>query len=177
MAERLFFALWPGVAQRLALAGVQRDLGALAPRPAGHPARWTHPEDIHLTLVFLGSASPDQRRCAEAAAGRVRATAFALSMDRVGSFPRARVLWCGTAVALVPLVELVGSLRRELGSCGFTLDQRPYAPHATLARNARPLATRLLDQPIPWPVEDFVLAAGQEGPPPRYRILGRWPLG
>jgi len=86
MAERLFFALWPGEAQCQALAQVQRQL----PVPFGRP---THPLDIHLTLVFLGPATPEQRQCAEAAAGRVQNPSFEVILDRVGSFPRARVLW------------------------------------------------------------------------------------
>ncbi|MFZ1574594.1 MAG: RNA 2',3'-cyclic phosphodiesterase [Chromatiaceae bacterium] len=169
MAERLFLALWPGVAQRLALARVQ---GALPPR-AGRP---THPEDIHLTLVFLGPASSEQRQCAEAAAGRVRGQPFELTLDRVGSFPRARVLWCGADTAPPPLAGLVLALRAALAGCGFALDERPYRPHATLARKAPALEARTLNPPIRWPVDSFVLARGQEGPPPRYRILRRWSL-
>lgn len=169
MAERLFFALWPGEAQCLALAQVQRQL----PLPLGRP---THPLDIHLTLVFLGPAKPDQRQCAEAAAGRVQSPSFEVTLDRVGSFPRARVLWCGAEQAPAPLTSLVHSLQSELAGCGFAIDRRPYQPHATLARKAPPLALRLLDQPIHWPVDNFVLAAGQEGPPPRYRIFRRWNL-
>ena len=167
MTERLFLALWPGVAQRLALARVQ---GALPPR-AGRP---THPEDIHLTLVFLGPASPEQRQCAEAAAGRVRGQPFELTLDRMGSFPWARVLWCGADTAPPALAGLV--LRAGLAGCGFALDERPYRPHATLARKASALEARTLDPPIRWPVDSFVLACGQEGPPPRYRILRRWSL-
>ncbi len=200
MTERLFFALWPAEAQRLALARVQAGLtgsmnpagrpavdaanrdaiaaGQIQPHPAGpnFHGRLTHPEDIPLTLVFLGAISAEQRRRAEAAAGRVRSPVFELTLDRVGSFPRARVVWCGTDRAPAPLDHLVTSLRDELRDCGVPLDSRPFAPHATLARNARPLTARPLDRPIHWPVEAFVLAYGREGPPPRYRILRCWPL-
>ena len=169
MAERLFLALWPRAAPRLALAQVQ---AALPPR-AG---RATHPEDIHLTLVFLGPAGLEQRRCVEAAAGRARCHPFELVLDRVGAFPRARVLWCGADTAPPPLADLVLALRSELAGCGFALDNRPYCPHATLARKAPALEAYTLDPPIRWPVDSFVLAYGQEGPPPRYRILRRWSL-
>ncbi len=169
MAKRLFLAIWPGAAKRLALSQVQDTLLARAGRP-------THPEDIHLTLVFLGLASPEQRQCAEEAAGRVRGLPFDLTLDRLGSFPRARVLWCGADTAPPPLANLVLALRAELAGCGFALDDRPYRPHATLARKAPALEGRTLETPIRWPVDSFVLAYGQEGSPPRYRILRCWNL-
>jgi hypothetical protein len=75
-----------------------------------------------------------------------------------------------------PLADLVLALRSELAGCGFALDNRPYRPHATLARKAPALEAYTLDPPIRWPVDSFVLAYGQEGPPPRYRILRRWSL-
>jgi RNA 2',3'-cyclic 3'-phosphodiesterase len=167
MAKNLFLAIWPGAMERLALSRLRDTLSL----QAGHP---THPEDIHLSLVFLGLASPDQRRCAEAATGRVRNPCFELSLDRLGSFPRARVQWCGADIAPPALTDLVTALRAELAGCGFLLDNRPYRPHATLARKAPAVAGRILEIPIRWTVDSFVLASGQEGPPPRYRILRRW---
>ena len=171
MAKNLFLALWPGAGQRLALSQLQYQL----PPQAGR--RSTHPEDIHLTLVFLGPATLEQRQCVEAAAGRVRGLPFELILDRLGSFPRARVLWCGTEFAPPALSDLVLALRAELAGCGFALDNRPYRPHATLARKAPTLEARTLEIPIRWRVDSFVLACGQEGPPPRYRLLRRWYLG
>ena len=94
----------------------------------------------------------------------------------MGSFPRARVLWCGADTAPPPLAGLVLALRAGLVGCGFALDERPYRPHATLARKAPALEARTLNPPIRWLVDSFVLACGQEGPPPRYRILRRWSL-
>ncbi len=169
MSKRLFLAIWPGPAQRLALSRVQDTLPARVGRPI-------HPEDIHLTLVFLGLASPEQRQCAEDAAGRVRGLPFEFTLDRLGSFPRARVLWCGADTPSPPLADLVLALRAELAGCGFAPDDRPYRPHATLAHKAPALEGRTLETPIRWPVDSFVLASGQEGPPPRYRILRRWNL-
>jgi len=168
--ERLFFALWPGEDQRQALEAVQREL--VLPR-----GRLAHPDDIHLTLVFLGLASSERRQCAEAAAGRVRGAPCEVNLDRLGSFPKARVIWCGAESLTPSLAALVDDLRHELAGCGFQLDQRPYQAHATLVRKAPPLSCRPLVPPIRWPVTEFVLAFGQEGPPPRYRILRRWPLG
>lgn len=169
MTERLFFALWPGDAQRRALTRVQGGL----PFPAGREA---HPLDIHLTLVFLGPVGLRQRGCAEQAAAQVRGHAFELILDRVGSFPRSCTRWCGIDSCPQPLKDLVGALNNALGNCGFVPESRPFRPHITLARKAAVLESRLLEHPIQWPVEEFVLAYSQGGPPPRYRIAHRWSL-
>ena len=147
----------------------RRDL----PRYGG---RDTHPQDLHLTLFFLGELDAERRACVEEAADGVQGDAFPLVLDRIGSFPRARILWCGASQSPRPLLALVGALNAVLRRCGFGPERRPYVPHATLARKARPLPARDLDHPISWQVSAFVLAASQEGGPPRYRVLRRWAL-
>lgn len=169
MTERLFFAFWPGAEQRLALSRIQQEL------PRRH-FRATHPSDLHITLVFLGDVTPDQRACAEAAAARVTGKPFRLLLDRIGSFPRAGVIWCGPSERPQALLDLAGALNRELLSCGFRPESRPYAPHTTLARKARPIEARVLDDPVVWPVQEFVLVITETGAPPRYRVVRRWPL-
>lgn len=173
MSERLFFALWPGGAQRRALTRVQREL---TPHRGPHRGRETHALDIHLTLIFLGRISPQQRTCAEQVAERVRGHPFEVTLERIGYFPRSRVCWCGTDVCPQPLERLVGALNGALEACGFVPERRPYRPHVTLMRKAAPFESRALACPIRWPVVDFVLAYGQDGPAPRYRILRRWSL-
>lgn len=169
MAERFFFALWPGEEQRLALVDARRALPS-------YGGRDVHPQDLHLTLFFLGEIDAGQRVCAEAAAQGVRAAPFMLTLDHIGSFPRAGILWCGADASPQPLLMLVRSLGEGLRRCGFRPERRPYVPHATLARKARPLSARALETPISWPVDEFVLALGREGGAPRYSMLGRWPL-
>lgn len=173
MTERLFFALWPGSAQRQALEQVKREL----PR---HGGRETHPDDLHVTLVFLGDVEPQMRSCAERvaeqAADRVRAAPCGLTLDRIGCFPRPRILWCGASERQPPLLDLVGALNQALPGCGFVPERRPFAPHVTLVRNACPLPVRDLERPIVWPMEEFALVVTESGAPPRYRVLRRWPL-
>jgi 2'-5' RNA ligase len=173
LPERLFFALWPGEDQRGSLARVQRGLAVSKGRPV-------HPQDIHVTLVFLGQVPPERRGCVERAAGQAAAQApagpFELVLDRIGCFPRARVLWCGADLCPPPLAALVASLTKELETCGFSPERRPYRPHATLVRKAAPLRSRPLEPPVRWPVEGFVLVASRDRGPPRYEVLSRWGL-
>lgn len=170
MAERWFFAIWPEPGAREALAD---QLDALIPPRA----RRTHPLDLHLTLVFLGELDTERLRCAEAAAGALRADPFALRIDRVGWFPRSRVLWCGPSSTPAPLQGLFADLQDRLRRCDIAPESRPYRPHVTLARDVRrrPHASSLAS--VEWTVSALVLAAGQSGRVPRYQVHRRWPLG
>lgn len=168
--ERLFFALEPDSAVRQGLEQVTTALPEFHGRPV-------HPADRHLTLVFLGEIDPERRACAERAAGTLRGRPFALTIDRLGYWPRPRILWAGCSETPEPLAALVQSLQDALRACGFQPERRPYAPHITLARKARKMPSRDLDPPLVWPVREFVLMGSDlDAPPPRYRVLARWPL-
>jgi 2'-5' RNA ligase len=169
VSDRLFFALWPGEAQRDALANIQRGLHSQRGRP-------THPEDLHVTLVFLGELDADRRACAEEAADRVRAAPFTLTLDRLGCFPRVRVLWCGISSRPQALLDLFDALEGGLLGCGCRPERRPFAPHVTLMRKAQPLPARELAEPIAWPVTAFALVIARTGRRPRYRVVREWPL-
>ncbi len=168
--QRLFFSLWPEPPVRAALAGLRADL----PRRRGRPV---HPDDLHVTLAFLGSVAAERRPCVERAADAVRAPGFDLVLDRLGCWRRSGVLWAGAAVVPESLSGLAAELQRRLRDCGFEPERRPFAAHLTLKRHAAWSAQRDIE-PIAWPVQAFVLVASRlGGPAPRYQVLRRWPLG
>lgn len=104
----------------------------------GSHVRWTPPENIHLTLKFLGDISPasadDLARAIRAAVETI--PAFDIHVGRFGSFPnfkRARVLWVGTQ----PPTELDALYREVESACGrlgFAPESRGFSPHLTIAR-------------------------------------------
>jgi 2'-5' RNA ligase len=169
MTERLFFALWPDPAARQAF---QALLGGLP----HHGGREPHPEDLHLTLVFLGECGPGARTCAEAVAGGIRGRGFDLGFDQVGYWSRPQILWCAPSQIPEALLTLVAALNQGLRRCGFEPERRPYAPHLTLARRAHPVAPYRLATPLPWPAREFVLVRSDPQSLPHYRVVGRWPL-
>jgi 2'-5' RNA ligase len=169
VTERLFFALWPDAAVRRGLIQIRADL----PRQHG---RKPHPEDLHLTLAFLGEIDSGRRGCAEAAAERIRAEPFLLRLDRVGYWARPRILWCGASECPESLLEVLAALNHGLLGCGFAPERRPFVPHLTLARKAPRIEAFDLDPPLDWPVADFVLVGSRLGERPSYQVLRRWAL-
>jgi len=119
-------------------------------RTCGGCGNFTVPENLHLTLAFLGETPeariPDIERAMAAAAG----TPFALTFDRLGAFRQQdEALWYISPQPSPPLAALQRRLSRQLAAAGFVLEQRTFKPHLTLARRVRPAA---LQPPAPVPV-------------------------
>jgi 2'-5' RNA ligase len=136
--------------------------------------RATPAEGIHLTLEFLGNVEAQRAALLERIAGEVRAPRFRVALDRVGSFRRARVAWAGAEEPPRQLIALQAELNARLRANGFDLEDRPYSPHATLARKIeRPVPRARIDA-IEWPVAEYALVASAGG---RYTTLASWRLG
>ena len=102
--------------------------------------RWVDPRLLHLTLAFLGQ-QPEERLAVLQQVGSTAANASeagVLRLGRAGSFgPRRepRVLWIGLDGALPALHAMQARLATELRGAGVELkEERPFAPHITLAR-------------------------------------------
>ena len=98
---------------------------------------WTPPEQLHLTLRFLGELdSPAEERVRERLRG-IRVEPFILPLEGLGTFPPqvpARVLWLGIGRGHPRLFQLRQRLDDALIAAGLTLDLRTFQPHVTLAR-------------------------------------------
>jgi 2'-5' RNA ligase len=152
--------------------------------------KWTHPEDVHITLQFLGDATPE---IAEALAADLRQLAsqtqpLRLHAEGLGVFgpPMApTILWAGVAGELEALHALQSQIERICARHGFEAEARAYRPHLTLARRTRGAFSRaaLAKAALPagvtaeWPVQDIVLYRSHIGRKPAYEPLGVFPLG
>lgn len=168
--QRLFFALWPDAGVRAALAAVGRA-------HALHNGRAVAAANLHMTLAFVGSVDAARRECLEAAAATVVAPALSVCFDRLGFWPRPRILWAGASAAPAALGALVEALTAALVPCGHKPDPRPFRAHVTLARKAlrAPAVERIM--PVVWPADAFCLVESVSGPAgSEYRVLRRWPL-
>ncbi|MGA2987842.1 MAG: RNA 2',3'-cyclic phosphodiesterase [Terriglobia bacterium] len=106
-------------------------------RSACRDARWARPEGIHLTLKFLGEISDAQtKQVVEALAQIGPFEPFSVEVRGFGFFPQAprpRVFWAGV-VARPALTELAARVESRMEKAGFAREDRPFAPHLTLAR-------------------------------------------
>lgn len=109
--------------------------------------RWVALEGLHLTLAFLGELDDDRLAEAEQAAvvAAREGAPFTLRLTHLGSFGPARsprVIWAGITGSpndLSALGNLQVRLTSELELRGFPPEERPFAPHLTLARVKEPL--------------------------------------
>jgi RNA 2',3'-cyclic 3'-phosphodiesterase len=125
---------------RRALAGLIEELN----RPS-QPVKWVAPENIHLTLKFLGEVA--EERVSEAAQ-IVRDCAvgigpFALAVRGTGAFPnvqRPRVIFAGAQDERDAAHELARRLEERMEALGVEREERPFQCHVTLGRLREPRA-------------------------------------
>lgn len=131
---RLFVAVPIGEQLRAELAAAVDRLRAADPeRDAAF--RWTDPQGWHVTLAFLGPASPDVVPSVADAlhAGAAGIRPFRVATGGLGAFPsprRARVVWYRLLDPEGRLASLAQAVRRELAMD----DGGPFRAHLTLAR-------------------------------------------
>ena len=177
---RAFAALALPEAVRFDLMLVQQGL----PVPRTVPV-----ENLHLTLVFLGTLPERQVEDIDLAFRQVRAPGFELALSGLGLFGGAkpRVVYAGAAES-AGLRHLQAKVETAARGAGFDEPARRFVPHVTLARvQERGAEARRLEEAVArrggyvsarFGVEDFrlyrsYLAAGGSA----YEELACYPLG
>lgn len=111
-------------------------------------ARWTEPEDLHLTLRFIGEVQEDVAHDIDSVLSGLRVAPFDISLSGIGEFggkdPHA--LWVGIAKS-EPLMTLARKIEHALQRMGLEPETRKYVPHITIAR--------LRDAPL-FKVQEFI---------------------
>ncbi|WP_041695060.1 RNA 2',3'-cyclic phosphodiesterase [Alicyclobacillus acidocaldarius] len=183
MKRRLFFGLeLPGswkdeIAERCASI---RQQGQVVAR------NWSRKEMYHLTVLFLGdvdSADLDRAFLAGARAAGQQAP-FRLTTGPFGRFLQSRVFWLGLDEVECNLAELTALYRRvraatEEALPSVRLEDRPYRPHITLARELRHYAEPELVAPKPMSHEFTELClfeSTRESGQLAYPIIRRFPF-
>lgn len=92
------------------------------------------PENIHVTLKFLGEVEEGKVSALVRALKGVRMAPFEIAVQKIGVFPNINhinVVWVG---ADGPLGELAKKVSVALAGLGFPEDERGFSPHITIAR-------------------------------------------
>lgn len=162
-ALRLFVALWPTPAVRVALRA-RRDAVAW---PAG--SRVVADEQLHLTLHFIGAV-----RLALwprlLPALQVPCPPLALELGAAQAWRHGLVVLPALAVP-EPLRALHAALAAALAGLGLPVEARPFRPHVTLARRAAGAHLPPAGEPLRWRANGYALV---NSAPAGYRVLARY---
>jgi 2'-5' RNA ligase len=153
---------------------------------------WVRPDNLHLTLKFLGQVEADRIgaigeaiAAAAAGSGPVR-----LVFQGLGAFPRpreARVVWIGLSRGSEALAALQARIEAALESLGFAREARPFTAHLTLGRVRGPARREQLARAVTEaPAEALgemvldrieLMQSNLSAGGARYTILQSFPLG
>jgi RNA 2',3'-cyclic 3'-phosphodiesterase len=120
-------------------AEVRANLSALIQKlrcADAHP-RWVNPDNLHVTLKFIGEVSPQKVPAICHALATIQSPdPLHLEFRDVGFFPNIRrpsVAWIG--ITSPPAFALLAAeVNRVLAPLGIPREEKPFAPHLTIAR-------------------------------------------
>lgn len=154
--------------------------------------RWCRPEQLHITLKFLGE-TPEPRVpmiCDVLRRTSTTIRPFTLELAGLGTFPEKgtpRVMWYGVQDEGSTCRKWLEAADPELEALGLGREQRPFTPHVTLGRAKTPAGGRLIEKLVKAAetpgtvafIATSVTLFESRGHPhgPRYLPLERVPLG
>jgi len=127
---RLFIAINFNKDTHSRLLALQDELRSNSER-----GRFCLPENLHLTLVFLGECNAGQADKVKAIMDTISFEPTDLVIDRIGRFKRnGSDLWWAGVKENMALSKLHLYLTDNILATGFALEKRKYTPHITLGR-------------------------------------------
>ena len=148
---RCFIAIDIDEKIRKAIANVQERLAAKVDIKQGD-VKWVEPENIHLTLKFLGEINDEQSASPNAGETSPKGGAaevcditkqvaetyknFNIDVESVGSFGgrSAKVVWVGVTKGAEELLTLQKDLENRLSQAGYPPEEREFSAHLTVCR-------------------------------------------
>ncbi len=150
---------------------------------------WVEPENLHVTLHFLGEIEDVRARdLIQRLAPPLAAPAFEMGLGRAGVFPPQgppRVVWIGIEPGASAMDAVHRELAERLTTADVPVERRPLRAHVTIARLKQPVFADLrglASGAAPAAagrcrVEHVTLYRSHLGPHgPRYEALARIPL-
>lgn len=151
--------------------------------------RRVEPQNLHLTLVFLGTCPEPVIEAAHEGFEALRETGFLATLQGLGLFGKAKphTAWAGV-VPSPPLMHLQVKVETIARRAGCPVDARKFVPHVTLgrfpppdpegaARLERAIAMGAGFRTDAWEVRELTLWQSHlTGKGPQYQPIARYPL-
>ena len=145
---RAFIAITPAHTTRSALSDLIERL-----RSCTDAVSWVSPENLHLTLRFLGDI---QDKDVDTLTDQLKEPlalipSFALRIAGAGAFPNLRtprVVWAGISNPPPELSQIHSTIEAAVHRLGFKPESRPFRPHISLGRVRRGSSTTSLPQAL-----------------------------
>ncbi len=102
-----------------------------AMRTYGVRGKDTPPENMHLTLAFIGEY--DDPELVKEVVESIEIRPFEMKLKGIGAF--GDLWWAGTDNS-APLMAISRRLRRALAEAGIPFDKKKFSPHITIIRRA-----------------------------------------
>lgn len=167
--KRLFFALWPDDESRQQIDQLNQQITL-------PDSRKLIPDNLHITLVFLGNVDDAIAAAVQRRAGDIIAPPISLQFDELDYWVKPKVvcLTCQRQPKAVYL--LVNALTRMLVDYPIRVEQRPYRAHITLARKAKQ-RPQFNFNPVMINADSFALVESTSTDNGvRYQVIERWLL-
>ncbi|NLZ51782.1 MAG: RNA 2',3'-cyclic phosphodiesterase [Thermoanaerobacteraceae bacterium] len=105
--------------------------------------RWVKPENLHITLAFLGEITTEQASSIKKVLESILAKheSFPIELSGIGFFPNRKnpkVFWIGIKEQ-PKLLKLKHDIDKCLTECNIYFDKKPFSPHLTIGRIKSPL--------------------------------------
>ena len=167
------------------LVTVRRQLESVLPKVS-----YTRPENLHLTLKFLGEVEPKRLDPIKQSLALIKPPRIELAAAGIDCFPNRgpiKIIAAALGGTLAPLRALVESIEQRGKFLGFDREHRAYRPHVTLART-RPVVPAKFREAIdaatrdcwpgpPFAPPAFVLMESQLSPAgSKYSALEQFPI-
>jgi RNA 2',3'-cyclic 3'-phosphodiesterase len=110
--------------------------------------KWTAPDNLHLTLKFLGEVDDDKLGTLTEALAAVRVQPMALFAERIGAFPkrgRAHVITVNPGGDAPQVAALFDQIDHACQVIGAPRDRRAFTPHVTIGRSRSGVDVRRIE--------------------------------
>ncbi len=130
------------------LAGIQEQL-----KKCRADVRWVQPENIHLTLKFLGERDEKKIEKIKEVIEEIarEKVCFSVRLCNIGAFPKVespRIIWAGIDEGERETQDLAYELEEKIAKIGIPKEDKPFSSHITIARLKSPSNRECLVQEL-----------------------------